>query len=291
MLEIPDHALSLDDDLSVAIRAAAKAGEVIIKEYGKPHQIDEKGVGDLVTPTDRVAQKVILDELRRARPRDKRVFEEKEKEEESSPSNTYEADEAGRCWFVDPLDATSAFIFEAGEDLPSVMIALRDEGVTRVGVVLFPLTSEYFYAISGGGAYKNGACLSTANRKAILKKAWIDMNQYGDVEFETRKFARLRRRLRSEAGAKEGLVTSQAPHSGIAVRIAEGKRKISAVIHDNNKKKVKQQSWDVAAPQLILEEAGGVFVNFSGERYNLFNPEPLIATVSLDFAMQILRLI
>ncbi len=280
MIEIPDHALSFIRDMCVAVRAAAKAGDEILRGYGRLYQIKEKGVGDFVCEIDIAADRAILEELRQFRPSDEIISEE------LSPSKV---EKVGRCWVIDPLDATSAFIFEAGRSLPSVLVALREEATTRIGVVLFPLTGEWFYAIRGDGAYKNGARLSTKGRASVLQEAWVDMNQYGNAELETSQFARLRERLRSRDGAR--LVTSQPPHSGIVVRIAEGRKKISAVIHDNNKSRVKQEPWDTAAVQLVLEEAGGVFLNFHGERYDPFEPEPIVAAVSCELAMQILGLL
>lgn len=279
-MKIPRHALLLNEDMIVAIRAAARAGEEILRGYGKLHHIREKGISDLVCEVDLAADKAILEELRQLRPGDEIISEE------LSPSKI---EKVGRCWVVDPLDATLAFVFEAGREFPSVLIALRDQAITRIGVVLFPLTAEWFYAVRGGGAYKNSVRLSTASQVTDLCGAWVDMNQYGHVELETPQFAILRERLRLPGGAR--LVTTLVPHSGIAVRIAEGTKKISAVIHDNNRRKVKQESWDVAAAQLILEEAGGVFLNFKGERYNPFKPEPIVAAASSEIATQIFSLL
>jgi myo-inositol-1(or 4)-monophosphatase len=274
---VPAHALGLGDDMSVALRAAARAGAEILQGYGKLHQVGEKGVGDLACEVDVAADIAILGELKGSRPGDSLVSEE------LVPSSK---DPGGRCWVVDPLDATSAFIFQTSRALPSVLVALREEGETQLGVVFFPLTNEWFYAVRGVGSYKDGVRLSTARHTTSLSSAWVDMNHYGDAQLETELFASLRKSLRSSNGAR--LVTSQVPHSGIVARIAEGEQKISAVIHDNNWKKVKQAPWDTSATQIILEEAGGVFLNLMGERYDPFRPEPIIAAASRDLAIQII---
>src|SRR3989344_5232229 len=112
------------------------------------------------------------------------------------------------------------------------------------------------------------------------------MNQYGDSSLETDIFARLRITLRSAQGAK--LVTSQAPHSSIAMRMLDGTMRLAAVIHDNNPKKVKQECWDVAAVQLIVEEAGGVVVDFAANEYDIFKAKPFIVASSLALAYEII---
>lgn len=196
---------------------------------------------------------------------------------------------ARRIWIIDPLDSTTGSIFRAGIDIPSVLVALREDGVVKVGVIFFPLTGEYFYAVRGSGAYKNGVRIRIKTPVPSLREAWIDMNQYGDSSYETPAFEILRKRLRLPGGAR--LVTSLVPHSGIVARIVEGQKMISAVIHDNNPKKMKQAPWDVAAPQLFFEEAGGVFLNLEGRKYDPFNPELIIAAASGELAFEIINLL
>jgi fructose-1,6-bisphosphatase/inositol monophosphatase family enzyme len=70
----------------------------------------------------------------------------------------------------------------------------------------------------------------------------------------------------------------------------EGKKRISAIIHDNNPLKVKQSIWDVTAPQIIVEEAGGVFLNSRGARYDPLEPDMIIIAKSQELADEILSL-
>ncbi|MEC9188833.1 MAG: inositol monophosphatase family protein, partial [Planctomycetota bacterium] len=52
----------------------------------------------------------------------------------------------------------------------------------------------------------------------------------------------------------------------------------------------KQGPWDIAAPQIVLEEAGGVFLNPKGQRTNLWQPEPIIVARSEQLGRQVLDL-
>jgi fructose-1,6-bisphosphatase/inositol monophosphatase family enzyme len=63
---------------------------------------------------------------------------------------------------------------------------------------------------------------------------------------------------------------------------------LTVAIHDNNPASLKQGPWDIAANQLIFEEAGGVFVNPDGNRISLFRAEPIIIAPSLDLARQVI---
>jgi fructose-1,6-bisphosphatase/inositol monophosphatase family enzyme len=178
---------------------------------------------------------------------------------------------------------------QAGEHYPAVLIARYSGGQTTLGVAYFPLTDEWFYAQRGCCAWKNGKRLN--NRLALepeLSSSWVEMNQYGDAAYETKDFVTLRNGLRSRGGAS--LVTTTVPNSGVALRIAEAKNGLVAAIHDNRADKVKQAAWDIAAVQLILEEAGGVFVNLSGDSIDPFQPEVMIVARTPEIAKRIIRL-
>ena len=71
------------------------------------------------------------------------------------------------------------------------------------------------------------------------------------------------------------------------MRVAEQTSGLCAVIHDNNPASLKQGPWDIAANQIIFEEAGGSFVNPNLERTSAFKAEPIIIAPTLGLAKQI----
>ena len=180
-----------------------------------------------------------------------------------------------------------------GPRIWSVMVALRYDLETVLGVIYFPLTREFHYAIKGKGAFINGQQVHTSKDELKPSEMWVEMNAFADSRFETPEFAKLRERLRSPAGV--GTVTTDIPHSGVITRMINSAipvgQRLDAVIHDNNPAKPKQEPWDIAPAQLILEEAGGVFVNAKGERINPFKPELIIAAKNQQTADFIRELI
>ncbi len=223
--QVLEHASSLSREMEVAILAAQAAGLVLSSGYdrlaaGHGSEIEKKGVGDLVSEVDRLADEASASVLRRYS--ELPILSEELHDDVSERDN---------LWIVDPLDASSAYLMQAGRDYPSVLIALRLNGETSLGVTYFPLTGEWFYAQRSRGAWKDGRRL-LCNSDESLGDIWVEMNQYGASEYETAYFANLRRRLRSTSGAQ--LVTSNVPHSGVAVRIAELRSSLAAAIHDNN---------------------------------------------------------
>ena len=114
------------------------------------------------------------------------------------------------------------------------------------------------------------------------------MNQYGNCGYETPFFTAAKNVLRSDAGAR--IVTSTFPHAGIAMRILEQNSGLAIAIHDNNPANLKQGPWDIAANQVIFEEAGGVFCNPAGQRTCPFSVEPILIAPSQVLADQICNL-
>ncbi len=276
--KIPTHIATLSTDLQLAATAAFDAGEIIRNGYDQLHEVKLKGIGDLVSEVDRNADRAALQVLE-TDPRKLPILSE-----ELSPDLKTSSD---NLWIVDPLDGTSAFLFKTGPHFSSVLIAQRREGETQLGIVYFPITGEWFYAEKGRGAFKNGEQLKI-NSEGDLQTGWVELNQYSDVQYESDFFVTMRNQLRTAKGA--GLVTQNAPYSGVAMRIAERGNFLVAAIHDNDAANVKQAAWDIAAPQCVLEEAGGVFLNAHGERVDPFVPEPFVVAKSQSLAEQMLLL-
>lgn len=279
-LSVPLHGISLSTELKVALTAAVAGANVIRNFVGQSVSVEEKGVGDLVSIVDREAEAAVLQVLASA------PFKASILSEESDPTIVANCK---RSWIVDPLDGTSAFLFRVGDPMPSVLVALEENEEPLVGVIVFPLTGEYFYSHKGLGAYKDGRPLLTPKQKRPLGHAWIDMNQYGNARYETGMFAYLRNKLRTHEGAK--LVTSLPPHSGIAMRLLDGTTGLSAIVHDNNPDNVKQAPWDIAAPRAILLEAGGCFLSLkTGLAIRTTDCEPMVVAADWDLAQSIIDL-
>ena len=101
-LEFLQHAKSFSEELGWAIEAAAAAGEIIKAGVGKFHNFDHKGIGDLVSDVDRLADEAITAILRK-------YSKVPILSEELSP----EASDKSELWIVDPLDGTSAYLMQA----------------------------------------------------------------------------------------------------------------------------------------------------------------------------------
>ncbi len=134
--------------LNVMIRAADKASRGLKRDFGEVEnlQVSRKGPGDFVSAADLKAERILREELRRARPDYGFLMEES--------GETLGRDPAGRRWIVDPLDGTTNFL----HGLPhfAISIALAEGDQIIAGIVYDPLRDELFSAEKGTGAYVNG---------------------------------------------------------------------------------------------------------------------------------------
>eukprot|EP01089_Gocevia_fonbrunei_P008651 TRINITY_DN20367_c0_g1_i1.p1 TRINITY_DN20367_c0_g1~~TRINITY_DN20367_c0_g1_i1.p1 ORF type:complete len:283 (+),score=67.36 TRINITY_DN20367_c0_g1_i1:38-886(+) len=280
----------MDKELTVAILAANEAGKVILKGWGDSEELNvsqKSGcLGDLQTSVDISADKIIQTILKENFPDDAIMSEE------LNPD--YIPNQQQRTWIVDPMDGTSCFFFHAEPALVSVLIALMDaNGTVTHGVCYHPISKDLFYAIKGQGSFLNGEKLTAPSFQSnlTLAEAWVDVNHYSDVEFETANITNLRTKLRTKSSGAR-LVTSYAPASGRALQIFSNQTRLGALVHDNNSKHVKQATWDTAAIQLIVEEAGGFFLSgTTGTRYNCLIPDIIIATASQSLSQSLLDLL
>jgi fructose-1,6-bisphosphatase/inositol monophosphatase family enzyme len=273
-----------DTDFRIALEAIAHVAPMIRSRYGERlTEVLDRDRREIVTSTDEWA----ADEIRRIllTQNHEYAFLCEEFHRHMTLSGRREMIGPNRkCWVVDPLDATSAFVHKANQAYPSIMIALAESTKVNpigqyaikvmLGIIFFPMTSELFYAFFQKGAYCNGKRLVMGNVIPHLSTCWVSMNHYSDIQLETSLFKSIRDGLRSPKGAQ--LVSIDVPHSGIAVRVIDRATRLAAVVHDNNPIYPKQQVWDVCAPQIIVSEANGVFLNSSGKEYAPFEDCDLI---------------
>ena len=87
---------SISANLNVMIKASEKASKVIIRDFGEIEklQVSKKGPRDFVTNSDLKAERIIIEELKKARPNFSLISEENGKEENKDIKNT---------WLIDPL--------------------------------------------------------------------------------------------------------------------------------------------------------------------------------------------
>lgn len=197
-----------------------------------------------VSDADKAAEELIRSALRRARPRDAVLGEE------------YGGDGHGpRRWMIDPIDGTKNYV--RGVPVWATLIALLEAGPEGdrpvVGVVSAPALNRRWWAVLGGGAY-TGRSLTSATRLQVSK-----VGRLRDASFAYSSLTGWEERGRLASFLDLTRICWRTRAYGDFwpyMMVAEGAVDICA--------EPELSLWDMAAPAIIVQEAGGVFTGLDG---------------------------
>lgn len=144
--------------INVMTDAAEKAGRALIRDFGEVEQlqVSRKGPGNFVSAADHKAEKILREELLKARPAYGFLLEE---------GGEVKGEDKSYRWIIDPLDGTTNFL----HGLPHwcISIALEKDNEIVAAVVHDPIKNETFSAEKGGGAFSNSKRLRVAGRTSF----------------------------------------------------------------------------------------------------------------------------
>lgn len=244
-------------DLQIA-RDAALAAAALIRDRASDfdrRDARSKTTHDLVTDVDEAAQRLILDRIARARPRDTILAEE------GGPDRARPLAE-GRRWIVDPLDGTTNFAH--GIPPYAVSIALEEAGEIIVGVVAEVTSGETFCATRGGGTMLDDAPVQVS-RTADLNDALLATGfPFRDYRYARGYLATFETLMRESRGLRR--------HGSAAMDLAW-----TAAGRFDGYFEGGVAPWDVAAGVLLVEEAGGTVSGLDRHSHPVFSGG-LIAT-------------
>lgn len=222
----------MTSDLTLALALADDADAITMRQFRASFSVRTKADRTPVTEVDEAVEQMVRTRLEQERPDDAIAGEE-----------FGNAGTAARRWIVDPIDATKNFI--RGIPVFATLIALENE----VGVVSAPALGRRWWASRGAGAFCNGAPIHVSSITS-LDEAHLC---YDDVPgFEKynlgERFLALARRCWRTRGFGDFWAH---------MLVAEGAVEIAV--------EPEVALWDVAAIQVIVEEAGGRFTSLTGD--------------------------
>ena len=141
--------------ITIMANAAYKAAKGLCRDFGEVEQlqVSRKGPADFVTSADHKAEKTLIDDLQKSRPKFGFLLEEGGVIEGSDESNR---------WIIDPLDGTTNFLH--GIPHFAISIGLERDRKMHAGVIYDPLRDELFWGETGGGAFVNSKRLRVSSR-------------------------------------------------------------------------------------------------------------------------------
>ena len=231
-------------------------GQFLLTEIKTLQQsdVEEKGVHNLVTYVDKLAEKQIVKALSVLIPESGFIAEEGTSNKVGEIYN----------WIVDPLDGTTNYIH--GVPLYSVSIALKMNEELVLGVIYEPNLDECFSTWKGAPSYLNGKEIRVSSMQTIdhaLFATGFPYYDYSRLDNFLKFFAYL---MQNSRGVRR-LGSAAVDLAYVACGRYEGFYEYGL------------SPWDVAAGILLVQNAGGKIIDFSGEQNFLFGKE-IIATNS-----------
>ena len=250
-------------NINIIIKACRKAIKPLIRDFGEIEklQVSVKGPGDFVTASDKKVEKILIDELSKARPNYSILSEEV-----GQITNDQEFK-----WIIDPIDGTANFLH--GIPHFAISVGLEKKGEIICGIIYDPIKDEMFLAEKGNGSYLNNQRIRVSARSK-LKDSIIftggprQTSNNKELSFEEyRKFSSLvNTPIRKMGSASLDMAYVAAGRcDGFWQRYLK--------------------YWDVAAGIIIVKEAGGYVTDFNGNNEYLKNNNILVTNSKISKEM------
>jgi len=215
---------SISANLNIMIKASEKASKILIRDFGEIEklQVSKKGPADFVTNSDLKTEKIIIEELKKAKPNYSIISEENGIENNKDKKNT---------WIIDPIDGTVNFLH--GVPHFAISIALKSNNEIISGVIFDPIKNEMFYAEKNNGAYFNNQRIRVSKKNEIYNCLFVTggkIEKEPDLPFR-----------------KSGCAALDMAY------VASGR--YDGYFQKNLK------LWDIAAGIILVKEAGGILNN------------------------------
>jgi myo-inositol-1(or 4)-monophosphatase len=230
--------------LNIAVRAARRAGEVIIRSLNRLESltITSKGRNDFVTEVDQAAEREIIATIRR-----------------NHPQHAFLAEESGRSgehetlWIIDPLDGTTNFLH--GFPVFCVSIACQIKGRLEHAVVYDPMRGELFTASRGAGAHLDNHRMRVSKTRSLEGALIATGFPYrANLRYLDAYLGMLRAVTEQVAGVRRpGAAALDLAY------VAAGR--VDAFWE------IGLSAWDTAAGTLLIQEAGGRIGTLTGGEY------------------------
>ena len=245
------------------VKACRKASKTLIRDFGEIEnlQVSLKGPGDFVTNCDKKVEKILIDELLKARPSYSILSEE---------IGEINNDDSFK-WIIDPIDGTSNFLHSVPHFAISVGLEHNKEIIC--GIIYDPIKDEMFTAEKGNGSYLNNQRMRVSSRSKLedcmiftggpkrdAKNRELALKEY--YKFSIKVLTPIRK-----------LGSASLDMAYVAAGRCDGfwQRNLNY--------------WDIAAGIILVKEAGGFVTDFNGENEYIQNKTILATNAKINKEM------
>ena len=255
-------------NINVMVKACRKVAKILIRDFGEIEnlQVSLKGPGNFVTASDIKVEKILIEELQKARPTYSILSEE---------VGQINNDESFK-WIIDPIDGTSNFLH--GIPHFAISIGLEHDKEIICGIIYDPIKDEIFTAEKGNGAYLNNKRMRVSSRSKLKdciiftggpkresKDRELALEEY--KKFSSKIFIPIRK-----------LGSASLDMAYVAAGRCDGfwQRNLNY--------------WDIAAGIILVKEAGGLVTDLKGNNEYIENKTILVTNYKINEEMiEVLR--
>ncbi len=250
-------------NINVMVKACRKASKTLIRDFGEIEklQVSLKGPGDFVTVSDKKVEKILIEELQKARPNYSILSEE------IGEINN----DISFKWIIDPIDGTANFLH--GIPHFAISVGLEHNKEIICGIIYDPIKDEMFAAEKGEGSYLNNQRMRVSSRSKLKdcivftggpkresKDKDLALKEYNS--FSSKVLIPIRK-----------LGSASLDMAYVAAGRCDGfwQRNLNY--------------WDIAAGIIIVKEAGGFVTDFYGKNEYTQNKTILVNNSKIDKEM------
>ena len=244
--------MGYEKELQTALQLMEGVSALAMRYFAEGVESEDKADESPVTVADRECEKLIVSVLDKQYPGDGLLGEE----------GTSKEGNTGRRWIIDPVDGTRDFV--RSNRLWASLLALEVDGEVALGVAGFPAMQETYWAVRGGGAFRDGERIHISSITDVSRSvACINQMQNAQKKPGRDKILDLLSKfwaVRSMGGAMDSMFVC-AGHAEFWLEPGA-------------------KPWDLAVPQVIVEEAGGVFMDYQG-KHTIYGGNAIICVPAL----------
>jgi len=250
-------------NINVMVKACRKASKTLIRDFGEIEnlQVSVKGPGDFVTNSDKKVEKILIEELQKARP-DYSILSEEVGEINNDKSFK---------WIIDPIDGTSNFLH--GIPHFAISVGLEHNAEIICGIIYDPIKDEMFVAEKGNGSYLNNQRIRVSSRSK-LKDCMLftggPKKESKDRELALKEYYNFSTKVHTPI---RKLGSASLDMAYVAAGRCDG-------FWQRNLK-----YWDIAAGIILVKESGGFVTDFYGENKYMENKTILVTNSKINKEM------
>ena len=245
------------------VKACRKASKTLIRDFGEIEnlQVSVKGPGDFVTVSDKKVEKILINELQKARP-DYSILSEEIGQINNNKSFK---------WIIDPIDGTANFLH--GIPHFAISIGLENEGEIICGIIYDPIKDEMFIAEKGNGSYLNNKRIRVSARSKLKDCIIFTGGPRQKAEDKELSLAEYKKFSSIVNTPIRKMGSASLDMAYVAAGRCDGfwQRNL--------------EYWDIAAGIILVKEAGGYVTDFNGSDKYIENKNILVTNSKISEEM------